>query len=52
MLGTVLFLVSVRIGGIGLGRLRLTLIGIVPIIGFFSGRLGLVRLFQLFRGLI
>ena len=52
MLGTSLFLVSVRIGGIGLGRLRLTLIGIVLLIGFFCGRLSLVRLFQLFRGLI
>ena len=52
MLGAALFLVSVHSGGIGLGRLHLTLIGIVPITGFFSGRLGLVSLFLLFRGLI
>ena len=51
MLGTSLFLVSVRIGGIGLGRLRLPLIGIVPVIGFFSGGPCLVRLSLLFRDL-
>ena len=52
MLGAALFLVSVHSGGIGLGRLHLTLIGIVPTTGFFSGRLGLVSQFLLFRGLI
>src|SRR5699024_687584 len=51
MLGSALFLVSVRIGGICLGRLRLTLIGIVPVIGFFSGGPCLVRLSLLFRDL-